>query len=145
MLPGGIEPDLLLDSPRAFPQQWLLAKRLSRGRGVLLGEAGHRCHPVGGQGLNLCWRDVATLMNLAERGGTPQGLARRYGRRRWPDLLMVGLATDLLVRLFSNRQLWLLPIRRLGLEAMARIGWLRSISLRAMSDGPTQFLSSWPD
>ena len=58
---------------------------------------------------------------------------------------MVGLATDLLVRLFSNRQLWLLPIRRVGLEAMARIGWLRSISLRAMSDGPTQFLSSWPD
>ena len=145
VLPGGIEPDLLLDSPRAFPQQWLLAKRLSRGRGVLLGEAGHRCHPVGGQGLNLCWRDVATLMNLAERGETPQGLARRYGRRRWPDLLMVGLATDLLVRLFSNRQLWLLPIRRVGLEAMARIGWLRSISLRAMSDGPTQFLSSWPD
>ena len=145
VLPRGIEPDLLLDSPRAFPQQWLLANRLSRGRGVLLGEAGHRCHPVGGQGLNLCWRDVATLMNLAERGGTPQGLARRYGRRRWPDLLMVGLATDLLVRLFSNRQLWLLPIRRLGLEAMARIGWLRSISLRAMSDGPTQFLSSWPD
>ena len=25
VLPGGIEPDLLLDSPRAFPQQWLLA------------------------------------------------------------------------------------------------------------------------
>ena len=145
VLPAGIEPDLLLDTPRAFPQQWSLARRLSRGRGVLLGEAGHRCHPVGGQGLNLCWRDVASLTNLAEHGGTSQRLARRYGRSRWADLLMVGLATDLLVRLFSNQQRWLLPFRRIGLEAMARFSWLRRISLRAMTDGPTQLLKPLPD
>ena len=145
VLPAGIEPDLLLDTPRAFPQQWALARRLSRGRGVLLGEAGHRCHPVGGQGLNLCWRDVASLRNLAEHGGTSQRLARLYGRSRWADLLMVGLATDLLVRLFSNQQPWLLPFRRIGLEAMARFSWLRRISLLAMTDGPTQLLKPLPD
>ncbi len=145
VLPAGIEPDLLLDSPRAFPQHWSLARRLSRGRGVLLGEAGHRCHPVGGQGLNLCWRDVTTLMNLAKRGGISERLARCYGQNRWTDLLMVGLATDLLVRLFSNQQPWLLPFRRVGLEAMARNAWLRRISLRAMTDGPTQLLKPLAD
>ena len=145
VLPAGIEPDLLLDSPRAFPQQWSLARRLSRGHGVLLGEAGHRCHPVGGQGLNLCWRDVTSLTNLAERAGTSQRLARRYGRSRWGDLLMVGFATDLLVRLFSNQQRWLLPFRRAGLEALARFSWLRRTSLRAMTDGPTQLLKTLPD
>ena len=145
VLPAGIEPDLLLDSPRAFPQHWSLARRLSRGRGVLIGEAGHRCHPVGGQGLNLCWRDVTTLMNLAQRGGISGRLARRYGQKRWADLLMVGLATDLLVRMFSNQHGWLLPFRRVGLEAMARNGWLRRISLRAMTDGPTQLLRPLAD
>ena len=58
---------------------------------------------------------------------------------------MVGLATDLLVRLFSNQQRWLLPFRRAGLEAMARFSWLRRISLRAMTDGPTQLLKPLPD
>ena len=58
---------------------------------------------------------------------------------------MVGLATDLLVRLFSNQQRWLLPFRRIGLEAMARFSWLRRISLRAMTDGPTQLLKPLPD
>ena len=102
VLPQGLEPDLLLDTPRAFPQQWQLAQRFSRGRGVLVGEAAHRCHPVGGQGLNLCWRDVETLMSIADPGLDARSIARRYGRRRWVDVIAVGMATDLLVRLFSN-------------------------------------------
>ena len=95
VLPQGLEPDLLLDTPRSFPQQWQLAQRFSRGRGVLVGEAAHRCHPVGGQGLNLCWRDVEALMSIAEPGLDARRIARRYGRRRWVDVIAVGVATDL--------------------------------------------------
>ncbi len=145
VLPQGIEPDLLLDSPRAFPQQWMLARSLSRGRGVLIGEAAHRCHPVGGQGLNLCWRDVETLLHLARRDLSSRKLARLYGRKRPIDVLAVGVATDLLVRVFSTQQPWLRPIRRIGLEAMARIGLLRRISLKAMTDGPGQLLKPLPE
>ena len=145
VLPQGIEPDLLLDSPRAFPQQWMLARSLSRGRGVLIGEAAHRCHPVGGQGLNLCWRDVETLLNLAGRDLSSRTLARLYGRNRPIDVLAVGVATDLLVRMFSTQQPWLRPVRRIGLDAMARIGLLRRISLKAMTDGPVQLLKPLPE
>ena len=145
VLPSGIEPDRLLDQPRAFPQQWLLAQRFHRGRGVLIGEAAHRCHPVGGQGLNLCWRDVDGLLRAVQRGGSAATIARNYGMSRWLDVIQVGLATDLLVRVFSNRQPLLLPLRHLALELLKKFSVLRRLSLRAMSDGPMQLWQALPN
>ena len=143
-LPDRFQPDGLLDQPRAFPVSLQLARRQHRGPCVLLGESGHRCHPVGGQGLNLCWRDVAVLHRLAQRATAGRLAADRlpaaYGLRRWPDLLLTLAATDLLVRLFSNRAPLLLPLRRLGLGALARLPWLRRFSLAAMTHGPCQVL-----
>jgi 2-octaprenyl-6-methoxyphenol hydroxylase len=80
-LPDQLQPDALLDQPRAFPVALHLARRLHRGNTVLIGESAHRCHPVGGQGLNLCWRDVAVLHRLAERAARA-GYAPRADRRR---------------------------------------------------------------
>ena len=138
-LPARFQPDALLDAPRAFPLQLLLARRLHRGRAVLVGESAHRCHPVGGQGLNLCWRDVAVLHRLAQRvaaGTLPvDRLAGAYGRRRWLDLIATLAFTDLLVRLFSNRSPVLLPLRRLILALLARLAVLRRLSLTLMTDG----------
>ena len=144
VLPPGIEPDRLLDHPRAFPQQWLLAQSFHRGRGVLIGEAAHRCHPVGGQGLNLCWRDVDGLLRAVQRGGSAATIARNYGMSRWLDVIQVGLATDLLVRVFSNRQPLLLPLRHLALQLLKQFSVLRRLSLRAMSDGPMQLWQALP-
>jgi 2-octaprenyl-6-methoxyphenol hydroxylase len=134
-----MEVQQLLDQPRSFPVGWLLARRLQRGRLVLVGESAHRCHPVGGQGLNLCWRDVAELHRQARRVADGQlgcrHLPAAYGRRRWADLLLTLAATDLLVRLFSNRQPLLLPLRRLALALLARLAPLRQLSLALMTDG----------
>ena len=138
-LPDALEPDALLDQPRAFPVELLLARRLSAGRTVLVGESGHRCHPVGGQGLNLCWRDVAVLHRLARRaaaGRLPlRALPAAYGRRRWLDLLLTLAFTHSLVLLFSNRRRWLLPLRRLALRLLARLAPLRRFSLGLMTLG----------
>jgi 2-octaprenyl-6-methoxyphenol hydroxylase len=140
-LPDALQPDALLDQPRAFPVALQLARRLARGRTVLVGESAHRCHPVGGQGLNLCWRDVATLHTLAGRVAAgrlqPSQLPGRYARRRWPDLLLTLLATDLLVRLFSNRCGLVLPLRRVGLSLLRVGAPLRRLSLGVMTQGPT--------
>lgn len=139
-LPEELQVEVLLDQPRAFPVALEMAWPLHRGRTVLLGEVAHRCHPVGGQGLNLCWRDVAELQQLAARctGGrlSPSRLGRLYTRRRWLDIALVLWATDALVRLFSNRSPLLLPLRRVALSSLGRFQWLRQLSLRAMSDGP---------
>lgn len=138
-LPERFQPDALLDTPGAFPVALGLARRLHRGSTVLVGESAHRCHPVGGQGLNLCWRDVAELHRQARRVAQGRLAARRlpaaYASRRWPDLLATLAATDLLVRLFSNRNALLLPLRRGGLALLARLAPLRRLSLALMTDG----------
>jgi 2-octaprenyl-6-methoxyphenol hydroxylase len=139
VLPDHLEADGLRDQPRAFPVGLRLARRLSSGNTVLVGESGHRCHPVGGQGLNLCWRDVAVLHRLAIRAAAgslpPHRLAAAYGHRRWPDLVMVLMATDLLVRLHSNRHPLLLPLRGAALTLLAAARPLRRSVLGVMTDG----------
>jgi 2-octaprenyl-6-methoxyphenol hydroxylase len=144
-LPESLQPDALIDQPRAFPVTLELARRLHRGSTVLVGESAHRCHPVGGQGLNLCWRDVEVLQRLADRVAqgrlAPQQLAAAYARRRWPDLLLTLLATDLLVRLFSNRQPLLLPLRRLALALLGASEPLRRLALGVMTHGPCRPLA----
>ena len=139
-LPEELQAEVLLDHPRAFPVALELAWPLARRGTVAIGEVAHRCHPVGGQGLNLCWRDVDALHRLARRCAAGRlrssALPGAYGRSRLLDIALVLLATDALVRLFSNRLAPLLPLRRLALLALARFGWMRQLSLRAMSEGP---------
>lgn len=139
-LPDRFQPDALAVPPQTFAVGLALARRLQAGNAVLVGESGHRCHPVGGQGLNLCWRDVAVLHALARR--VSQGrlaaaaLPRRYARGRWLDVLLTLASTDLLVRLFSNRSPLLLPLRRVALVSLRRVALLRRLSLGVMTDGP---------
>ena len=102
-----------------------------------------------GQGLNLCWRDVAELHRLALRvrqGRLPlRRLGPLYARRRWPDLLLTLAATDLMVRLFSNRSPLLLPLRALALALLARGRGLRRLSLRLMSEGSGRLAAASPE
>ena len=145
-LPEQLQAEWLLDQPRAFPVALELAWPLRRRRLVLVGEAAHRCHPVGGQGLNLCWRDLEALQQLAAQVASGRlaaaRLPGRYARRRWLDILLVLLATDALVRLFSNRQPLLLPLRQLALLGLRRWRPLRRLSLVAMTLGPCRLLRS---
>ena len=145
-LPEELQAEVLLDQPRAFPVALEWAWPLARRGTVVVGEVAHRCHPVGGQGLNLCWRDVDQLHRLARRCGDgrlrPRSLPGAYGRARVLDIALVLLATDALVRLFSNRFAPLLLVRRLALQALGRWGWMRQLSLRAMSDGPCRLWRS---
>ena len=143
-LPDRFQPDALLVAPQSFDVGLAVARRLHRGHTVLVGESAHRSHPVGGQGLNLCWRDVATLHRLARRvrGGqlSIAELPRQYSARRWPDVLLTLAATDLLVRLFSNRLPLLLPLRRTALRLLTHVPLLRRLSLVVMTQGPCRLL-----
>ena len=85
------------------------------------------------------------LSRAAQGKLQPRRLGAAYGRRRWPDLLLTLLATDLLVRIFSNRSPWLLPLRGLALTLLARFRRLRRLTLAVMSTGVGAIQDAPPD
>ena len=114
----------LSSGPRnAFPLSLVTATQVVGDRLAIIGNAANHLHPVAGQGLNLGLRDAAALAELVAVSvregsdpGNPSVLAR-YAEWRRRDQKLVSRATDLLVRLFSNRFVPLVMARGLGLLA----------------------------
>jgi len=120
----------------AFPLGLFTARSFIADRLALVGDAAHVIHPIAGQGLNMGLRDVAALAEAvadsARLGldiGTPQVL-ERYQRWRRFDTMTMGVATDGLNRLFSNRSDALRLVRDVGLGMVERIPALKDVFIR---------------
>lgn len=123
---------LELEGPRqAFPLGLTLARDYVRPRFALLGDAAHGIHPIAGQGLNLGFRDVASLAETvvdAARLGLDIGsleVLRRYESWRRFDTWQMGVTTDLLNRLFSNDLAPVRLVRDIGLGIVDRLPALK--------------------
>jgi 2-octaprenyl-6-methoxyphenol hydroxylase len=121
----------VVSSPIAHPIEFSMARRFVAGRLALLGDAAHVIHPIAGQGLNLGMRDAAALAECvadAVRLGLDPGapaVLDRYERWRRFDTLSMGIATDGLNRLFSNRSDALRFVRDVGLGIVDRVPALK--------------------
>ncbi|WP_445191259.1 UbiH/UbiF/VisC/COQ6 family ubiquinone biosynthesis hydroxylase [Sphingomonas sp. Tas61C01] len=122
---GGFLGTLSAASPRAsYPLGFHHAARITAERLALVGDAGHGIHPIAGQGLNLGFRDVATLAEVlvdGKRLGLDLGdaaLLARYQRWRGLDTFMVAAATDGLARLFGIPGKAASAVRRFGISAV---------------------------
>lgn len=129
----------LLGQRVLFPVRLMQSQQYSRPRLVLVGDAAHCCHPVGGQGLNLGIRDAAALAQVlqsARHQGEDLGdlrVLQRYERwRRLENWAILGF-TDLLDRCFSSCFGPLVITRRLGLRAMRQLPLLKGLALRLMT------------
>ncbi len=125
---GGFLGALSKASPRAsYPLGFHHAARITDERLALVGDAAHGIHPIAGQGLNLGFRDVATLAEVLVEGkrlGLDLGdaaLLDRYQRWRGLDTFMVALATDSLTRLFGVPGKTASAVRRFGIAAVNAI------------------------
>lgn len=108
-------------------------------RVLLIGDAAHAMHPVAGQGLNVGIRDVITITPLIEsyrRLGLDWGdvvLYREFCKKRRFDVQSMTIATDGLVRLFSNDSVTLNFLRNTGLKIVEKSSLLkRAFTARAM-------------
>ena len=121
---------------RAFPLGFAVARSFIRERVALVGDAAHVIHPIAGQGLNMGLRDVAalaeTIVDAARLGLDPGSLAvlDRYQRWRGFDTMAMGVATDGLNRLFSNRSDALRLVRDVGLGLVDRLPGLKHFFIR---------------
>jgi len=116
----------------AFPQ-------ISHFNKLLVGDSAHSFHPVGGQGLNSCIRDVyevsKILKNLDNKSIFYYRLIPlRYFLKRAVDIISLLLFTDLLIKLFSNQLKLLYPLRHLIFYALRKIKFVRSNIFSLMTD-----------
>jgi 2-octaprenyl-6-methoxyphenol hydroxylase len=121
---------------RAHPLGLSVAREFIADRIALVGDAAHVIHPIAGQGLNMGLKDVAALAEVivdAARLGLDPGAAdvlERYQRWRRFDTMAMGVATDGLNRLFSNRSDVLRLVRDVGLGLVDRLPPLKSLFIR---------------
>ena len=126
----------VLDKPRSFPLGYFVARSFIGERLALVGDAAHVIHPIAGQGLNMGLKDVAALAEVvvdAARLGIDLGQAdvlEHYQRWRRFDTMAMGLATNSLNLLFSNRSTVLRTVRDIGLGLVDRTPPVKEFFIR---------------
>jgi len=125
----------LVTPPTAFPLRLLNLPQIVKPRLALVGDAAHNVHPLAGQGVNLGFRDARQLAQVLMQRDAQQDcgnlhLLRRYERARKEDVLSMLLTTDMLKKLFNNRNPLLRAARNLGLVATNRFAPLKKMLAR---------------
>ena len=138
ILPYGVEPDTIIDEPNSFPIDFVFNYLFFSGKYIYLGETAHKVHPVGGQGLNLCWRDVDCLSQLISIPFFKKNhsiIPLTYSLSRFVDVLSISILTDILVRYSrSNITICILP-RKFIFFILKKSTSLRKFMLNVMTNG----------
>lgn len=135
---GGLLKDIeLLKDRLVFPVQLMQSQHYVLPNLALIGDAAHRCHPVGGQGLNLGIRDAAALGEILQQV-PPEDIGKinvlkQYQQWRKTENLAILGVTDLLDRSFSNQFLPMVFSRRTGILMMQNLPPLKRFALEIMT------------
>ena len=105
---------------------------------VFVGDAFHTFHPVGGQGLNTCWRDVNTIYDLFNKNTAITKLQLilfkfKYFSSRILDIIVTIFITDSLISIFANRNVFLFPIRKFSFLLLNKFLFTRKLVLNQMT------------
>ncbi|NYT38106.1 ubiquinone biosynthesis protein UbiH [Allopusillimonas soli] len=129
---GGLR---MRSTPFAFPLYVEHSDMVAPGV-ALVGDAGHRVHPLAGQGLNLGLGDVAALLRVQRdrepfRAAGDMRLLRRYRRARAEPILAMRMATDGLHRLFAVQGAPIAWARNAGMQWADRLPFVKRLLIDA--------------
>ncbi len=138
LLPYGLEIDALVNHPQTFPVMLSMSSKLFSRNTFIIGESAHSFHPVGGQGLNLCLRDINDLTviinDLNSSKINPYTLLK-YNAYRFTDTLIIAFMTHSLIITFSNKIYIMRIIRYLLFFILKSSPLVRRLILAIMTNG----------
>ena len=112
----------------SYPLMRQRSSLLNSKRTVVIGNAANVVHPNGAQGLNLGFRDVASLLTLMKRSGKicdTKATLELYASLRLKDHRMTGRFTDLMAQGSRSSLNTLVVLRRLSMLAFSHSSRLR--------------------
>jgi len=139
ILPVEFKLDQIIGEFNIFPVSLSLTFQLfSLKKFVFVGDAFHTFHPVGGQGLNICWRDVNTIFDLFNKNtfitkGDLMLFKFKYYSSRILDILFTMIITDSLILIFANSNPLLFPVRKLSFFFLNNFLFIRRLILNQMT------------
>ena len=131
--------DQIVGDVNVFPVSLSLnIPSLNLTKSILVGDSFHTFHPVGGQGLNTCWRDVNAIFDILKgtrfsKNPNLQILKYKYYSKRFLDISATILVTDFLITFFANRNFFLLPLRKFSFFILNKLPFVRFIILNHMT------------
>ncbi len=112
--------EILQSTPAiSFPLEYGVASNFAHDKFALVGNAAHVFHPLAGQGLNLGFLDVATLLQCTttdsrvNRSGLATSLRRYHGWRKSEALKLIAITTGL-NSIYAQNSATIDMLRRLG-------------------------------
>ncbi|MDQ6997015.1 MAG: FAD-dependent monooxygenase [Mariprofundus sp.] len=122
----------------SFPLELSIAKSFAIPRLALVGNAAHTVHPVGGQGMNLGFRDVLALVEmldseLAHKDPGQSIVMQGYAEKRRSDVMAVAGFTESMVHVFGSSVPGVKWVRGMGLGKLHRAQSLSELLLRQAS------------
>ena len=139
ILPKHFKLDQIIGEVNTFPVSLSLNLPIfSFKKQVLVGDSFHTFHPVGGQGLNTCWRDVNSIYDILSKNSSVtkknlQLFKFHYYFNRCIDILSIAIITDVLIKIFANGNLISLPIRKISFFFLNNFNFIRKSVLNQMT------------
>jgi len=127
----------LITPAAAFPLVKQTSHALVAPHLALVGDAAHQVHPLAGQGVNLGFRDVISLMQTLTRRHALQGwgdlhLLRHYERSRKTDMVSLQGLTHGLQLLFATEHPLLRRLRNHGMRLVEQSALKKSLIQHAI-------------
>ncbi len=139
ILPDHFKIDQIIGEVNAFPISLSLKlPKFNFNKLIFVGDSFHTFHPVGGLGLNTCWRDVDSIFDILNKYSHLNKINLKifkfkYYFTRSTDILITIAFTDFLNTIFANKNPLLIPLKITAFMLLNKFLFIRKIVLNQMT------------